>query len=76
MNKILKIGAKWCKGCKDLTNAEKPYLKDAISYDVDIDKEVLKEYKISKLPTVIVIENDVEVARLIGMTEVEEYFEK
>lgn len=67
--KVLKIGALWCPAClivnkhlKKITDLE------VISYDYDMDEEVVEKYNIgTTLPVLIFLnKNDLEVKRLIG----------
>lgn len=76
MSKILKFGAEWCKGCKELEELNKDYLKDAKVIDIDRSPQEVREWNITKIPTVIVLSDDgVEVTRVIGKTEIIDYFE-
>lgn len=76
---ILKIGAKWCGGCKVIA----PYFEEfkQQGYNIqDMDAEDNQEYcvstlKVKNLPTVIVLKNGVEVERMTGRKTKEEYLE-
>lgn len=74
MKKIIKFGAVWCAGCTSLDSLAIDGLKFAESIDVDSNPEYLKKYDIKKLPTVIILENDIEVERIIGKTDIVTYF--
>lgn len=72
--KIIKFGAKWCKGCTDLDLLNLENLKDVEKVDIDSDFEAVKKYKIQKLPTVLVLNDEVEVERIIGKEAIVERF--
>lgn len=70
--KIVKINAMWCPGClvmhKVWNKIEEKYPNiEYISYDYDMDEEVVKEFNPGNiLPVTIFIDGDKEVERLNG----------
>lgn len=76
--KIIKINAMWCSACismhKIWKKIEEEYPNiEIISYDYDMDEEVVKNYNAGDiLPVVIFYENDVEINRLIGEKKYED----
>lgn len=73
MKKLLYFSAVWCGPCVMLS----PILMDTCSsnnipiekIDVDQDTENTTKYRIRSIPTLIVIENDQEIKRHIGVIE-------
>lgn len=70
--KIIRINAMWCSACismhKIWKEIEKKYQDiEIISYDYDIDEDIVKDFNIKEiLPVTIFMKNDLEVERLIG----------
>ena len=74
MKKILKFSASWCQPCKMLAkNLENAQLTIPVE-EVDIDEktEMSVEYKIRGVPTLVLLEDGVEIKRMSGMKSVEE----
>jgi thiol:disulfide interchange protein len=70
--KVIKIGAKWCVGCKIMgprwkeIEAENPWLKTEF-YDFDDDKESVSKLNVAAMPTFIFLSKDgEELLRLTG----------
>ncbi len=70
--KVIKIGAKWCAGCKIMgprwkeIEAENPWLKTEF-YDFDDDKEFVSKCNVTAMPTFIFLyETGEELLRLTG----------
>lgn len=70
--RILKFGATWCQPCKVLdpileqVKTDRPDLKFE-SYDSELDVALFSEYRISSVPTVIILKDDVECERFVGV---------
>lgn len=73
MKSILKFGAEWCGPCKrlepilDQLQSDYP---DLIIRGIDIDAapDLAAKYKIRTLPTIIFLQDDIEVSRLVGLS--------
>ena len=68
MKKLMYLGAEWCGPC----NMIKPQLKEStldIEY-VDIDKQpdIAAKYSIRSIPTILALEGDKMVGKLVGTT--------
>ena len=70
MKKLIKFSASWCQPCKALA-ANMKYVEfgDVQYEDVDIDEnmELAKKYGIRGVPTLVLLEDDVEVKRTSGV---------
>ena len=74
MISILKFGAEWCGPC-----AKQEPILDQLQLDVpelniqriDIDEapDLAAKYKIRTLPTILILQDDIEVNRLVGLTD-------
>jgi len=71
--KIIKFNAIWCSGCivmkKIMKEIEEEYKNiEIISYDYDMDDDMVKKYNIGSIIPVLIFldENDNEITRLIG----------
>ena len=78
MKKILKFGAPWCGPCK----MQDKILDELISegYDVkkinvDEQEEIAYLYEVRNLPVIIILEDDKEVNRFVGLTQKKELIE-
>lgn len=70
--KLLDFYAVWCLPCKQM-NPTIEYLKREFSdivekIDIDKDDERVQQYGVMSVPTYIILDNDKEVARFIGVT--------
>lgn len=72
MIEVMYFGAKWCMPCKmmhpilDKLSSEFQHI-NFIKVDVDEDQEAALEYKISAVPTLIILNNGDILHRLVGM---------
>ena len=75
---ILKFGAVWCSSCKTLDkvlptmNIKVPI----VSIDIDDNPELAKKYCIRALPTLVVVNNEVELKKVVGFLSTNEYLGK
>lgn len=69
MKKILRFSAEWCQPCKMLAkNLETANIETPIQYvNIDEESDLAAQYKIRGVPTLVLLENDVEVKRLVGV---------
>ncbi len=67
--RIIKIGAIWCPACL-IVNKHLKKLKniEIISYDYDMDEDIVKKYNVGKVLPVLIFEDESgnEKTRLIG----------
>ena len=68
MKKLMYLGAEWCGPCKVI----KPQLKqsglDITFVDVDQQPDIAAKYSIRSIPTILALEGDKMVAKLVGTT--------
>lgn len=71
MKKILRFTASWCGPCKMLAKT----LEDADLgmpievVDIDVHPELAKEFGVRGVPTLIMVEDDKEIKRQVGMVQ-------
>ena len=75
MKKLIMFSAAWCGPCKQakpVFNQLKESIRDVQMEIIDIDehREMAQDFGITSVPTFMVIENDEEVARLVGAQNV------
>jgi thioredoxin-like negative regulator of GroEL len=79
MKQLLKFSATWCAPCKMLAGSFKNVnLGDVELVNVDIDEQVdkAKQYNIRGVPTMVLLEDGVEVKRISGVlvaNQIEEF---
>jgi thioredoxin 1 len=72
MLKMLKFSAPWCGPCRQLKNViagvelDMPNVKFQ-EVDVDDDPETARQYRVSSIPTLVVLKDGREVDRKVGM---------
>lgn len=68
MKTLMYLGAEWCGPCKVI----KPQLKQsglAITFvDVDQQPDIASKYSVRSIPTIIALEGDKMVGKLVGTT--------
>ena len=75
--KIIRINALWCSGCLSMKkiwkDIEKEYPNlDIMTYDYDIDKDIVEKYNVGKILPVIIFKKGEDETRLIGEKTKEE----
>ena len=76
--KILRFTASWCGPCKSLAmNLEQANLQMPIEViDIDVQSDGAVEYGIRGVPTLVMLDENIEVKRLVGsktVTELKEW---
>ena len=68
MKRILRFTASWCGPCKSLAmNLENANLTLPIEVvDIDVHGDVAQEYGIRSVPTLVMLDENTEIKRLIG----------
>ena len=68
MNKVIRFTASWCQPCKALAlNLETAQLNLPIEViDIDVQDELAVEYGIRGVPTLVMMDENIEVKRLVG----------
>jgi thioredoxin 1 len=66
--RILRFTASWCKPCKSLAeNLELSDLNMPIEViDVDVQEDIANEYGIRGVPCLVMLDENIEVKRLVG----------
>lgn len=74
MKKILKFSATWCGPCKMLAATIKDVDLGVPVEDIDADEHpyLIKKYAVRGVPTMVLLDGETEVARLVGMKTLEE----
>lgn len=77
MKKVYKFSATWCGPCKmlakTLSNIESPLPIEEI--DIDKNPELTQQFKVRGVPTLVIVEDDVEVKRKVGVMSGPEFLE-
>jgi len=69
MKKLLYFTASWCGPCKKTRPVVEQMILEGFNIeilDADIELDMIKKYEIRSIPTFILIENDLEIARSTG----------
>ena len=68
MKRILRFTASWCEPCKALAkNLEIANIELPIEVvDIDVHSELAQEYGIRSVPTLVMLDENTEIKRLIG----------
>lgn len=71
MVKVLKFTAAWCGPCKTLApiieQLRTEMSVDIEDKDIDFNMELARDFDIISIPTMIILKNDKEVDRIIGL---------
>ena len=69
MRKILRFTASWCQPCKNLAK-QLEEIDTGLPIevvDIDVDTELALDYGIRSVPTLIILDENVEVKRMTGL---------
>jgi thioredoxin 1 len=69
MKHVFYFTADWCGPCKKVRPIVEELIKDGYSFqiiDVDIEKELVKKFEVSSVPTFILFKNEKSVKRISG----------
>ena len=68
MKKILRFTASWCQPCKVMAeNLERANVNMPIEViDIDVNDELANEYGIRSVPCLVMLDENIEVKRLVG----------
>ena len=74
MKKVLKFQASWCGPCKMLSKTLSQIQTEIEIEEIDIDQnaELVSQYRIRGVPTVVMLIDDVETKRFVGVKGKEE----
>jgi len=74
MKRILRFTASWCGPCKSLAmNLESAGLDLPIEVvDIDVHDNLAREYGIRSVPTLVMLDENIEVKRLVGSKTIKE----
>jgi thioredoxin 1 len=74
MKRILRFTASWCEPCKALSmNLEAADIKLPIEVvDIDVHDELAREYGIRSVPTLVILDENIEVKRMVGSKTIKE----
>jgi thioredoxin 1 len=70
MKHVFYFTADWCGPCKKVRPIVEELIKDGYSFqiiDVDLEKELAKNFEISSIPTFILFKNEKSIKRISGV---------
>ena len=69
MRKVLRFTASWCQPCKMLARILEDIPTDYTIEVIDIDenRELAIQYSVRGVPTLVMLKNDIETKRIVGM---------
>lgn len=77
MKKVYKFSATWCGPCKmlarTLSTVESPLPIEEV--DIDANPTLTQQFRVRGVPTLVIVEDDVEVKRKVGVLSAAEYME-
>lgn len=75
MKKVYKFSATWCGPCKmlakTLSTIESPLPIEEV--DIDANPTLTQQFKVRGVPTLVIVEDDVEVKRKVGVLSATEF---
>lgn len=74
MRKVLKFSATWCGPCKMLAKTLQTVQTEVEIENVDIEQnpELTQQYRIRGVPTLVLLQDDAELKRIVGVKSKEE----
>ena len=68
MKRVLRFTASWCEPCKALAkNLEIANIELPIEVvDIDVHSELAQEYGIRSVPTLVMLDENIEIKRIVG----------
>ena len=77
MKKVLKFSATWCGPCKmlskTLSTVESPVPIEEV--DIDANPTLTQQLRVRGVPTLVIVDDDVEVKRKVGVMSSSEFLE-
>lgn len=77
MKKVLKFSATWCGPCKmlskTLSTVESPIPIEEV--DIDANPTLTQQLRVRGVPTLVIVDDDVEVKRKVGVMSSSEFLE-
>jgi len=69
MKRVLRFTAEWCRPCKSMTAILEEVKGDTLIEVIDIDKysDIAVEFGIRSVPTLIMMDGNIEVRRMTGL---------
>ena len=73
MKQVLYFSAGWCSPCKSFRPVlESLQTEMPITFiDIDISSQTAAQYNVRSIPTTIVVQNEMEIGRIVGVTSKE-----
>ena len=67
--RVIRFTASWCQPCKQLANILSEVEKNTFIETIDIDEQsdVATEFGIRSVPTMVMLDGNIEVKRMIGL---------
>lgn len=74
MKTMLKFGATWCGPCRQIAPVIDELIKeghDIKNVDIDTEQSITQQYNIRSVPTLVILEDGVEIERIVGIASKE-----